>query len=131
MNRSTVSGCGEIEHSENSRKSGQQKNPTARKQLDLSIKRTLKIGDCLCRLCAVHQRKKVAEIFLPQLFGGSWWIRKPRSKKQSAGLFSLSKNTPPKAFATAKAFGIIEENHLGRPPHGKTRRRRPPQSNGY
>lgn len=45
--------------------------------------------------------------------------------------FSLSKNTPPKAFATAKAFGIIEENHLGRPPHGKARRRRPPQSNGY
>ena len=44
---------------------------------------------------------------------------------------SLSKNTPPKAFATAKAFGIIEENHLGRPPHGKARRRRPPQSNGY
>ena len=26
-------------------------------------------------------------ISLPQLFGGSWWIRKPRSKKQSAGLF--------------------------------------------
>lgn len=44
MNHSTVSGCGEIEHSENSRKSGQQKNPTARKQLDISIKRTLKFG---------------------------------------------------------------------------------------
>ena len=87
MNRSTVSGCGEIEHSESSRKSGQQKNPTARKQLDISIKRTLKIGDRLCRFCAVHQRKKAAAIFLPQLFGGSWWIRKPRSKKQSAGLF--------------------------------------------
>ena len=28
-------------------------------------------------------------------------------------------------------LGIIEENHLGRPPHGKARRRRPPQSNGY
>ena len=63
------------------------KNPTARKQLDISIKRTLKIGHRLCRLCAVHQRKKAAAIFLPQLFGGSWWIRKPRSKKQSAGLF--------------------------------------------
>lgn len=37
----------------------------------------------------------------------------------------MSKNTPPKAFATAKAFGIIEENHLGRPPHGKARRRQP------
>lgn len=49
----------------------------------------------------------------------------------SATVGSLSKNTPPKAFATAKAFGIIEENHLGRPPHGKARRRRPPQSNGY
>ena len=45
--------------------------------------------------------------------------------------FSLSKNTSPKAFATAKAFGIIEENHLGRPPHGKARRRRPPQGNGH
>ena len=57
------------------------------------------------------------------------------SKKQQPAycrlLLSLSKNTPPKAFATAKAFGIIEENHLGRPPHGKARRRRPPQSNGY
>ena len=31
--------------------------------------------------------KKAAAISLPQLFGGSWWIRKPRSKKQSAGLF--------------------------------------------
>ena len=49
----------------------------------------------------------------------------------TADNISLSKNTPPKAFATAKAFGIIEENHLGRPPHGKARRRRPPQSNGY
>ena len=68
-------------------KVGNKKSPTARKQLDISIKRTLKIGHRLCRLCAVHQRKKAAAIFLPQLFGGSWWIRKPRSKKQSAGLF--------------------------------------------
>ena len=75
MNHSTVSGCGEIEHSENSRKSGQQKNPTARKQLEISIKRTLKIGHCLCRFCAIQQRKKAAAISLPQLFGGSWWIR--------------------------------------------------------
>ena len=52
-----------------------------------SIKRTLKIGHCLCRFCAIQQRKKAAAISLPQLFGGSWWIRKPRSKKQSAGLF--------------------------------------------
>ena len=51
------------------------KNPTARKQLAISIKHTLKIGDRLCRLCAVHQRKKAAAISLPQLFGGSWWIR--------------------------------------------------------
>ena len=87
MNHSTVSGCGEIEHSENSRKSGQQKNPTARKQLDISIKRTLKIGHRLCRFCAIQQRKEAAATSLPQLFGGSWWIRKPRSKKQSAGLF--------------------------------------------
>ena len=32
-------------------------------------------------------KKKAAATSLPQLFGGSWWIRKPRSKKQSAGLF--------------------------------------------
>ena len=63
------------------------KNPTARKQLDISIKRTLKIAHCLCLFCAIQQRKKAAAISLPQLFGGSWWIRKPRSKKQSAGLF--------------------------------------------
>ena len=36
------------------------KNPTARKQLDISIKRTLKIGHRLCRFCAIHQRKKEA-----------------------------------------------------------------------
>ena len=61
-----------------------------------------------------------------------WQTGTPISAKGKANLrFSLSKNTPPKAFATAKAFGIIEENHLGRPPHGKARRRRPPQSNGY
>ena len=55
--------------------------------MDISIKRTLKIGHCLCRFCAIQQRKKAVAISLPQLFGGSWWIRKPRSKKQSAGLF--------------------------------------------
>ena len=55
--------------------------------MDISIKRTLKIGHCLCRFCAIQQRKKAAAISLPQLFDGSWWIRKPRSKKQSAGLF--------------------------------------------
>ena len=63
------------------------KNPTARKQWDISIKRILKIGHRLCRFCAIQQRKKAAATSLPQLFGGSWWIRKPRSKKQSAGLF--------------------------------------------
>ena len=51
------------------------KNPTARKQLDISIKRTLKIAHCLCLFCAIQQRKKAAAISLPQLFGGSWWIR--------------------------------------------------------
>ena len=61
------------------------------------------------------------------------WVRIPPSAPKTApcGVLSLSKNTPPKAFATAKAFGIIEENHLGSPPHGKARRRPPPQSNGY
>ena len=43
--------------------------------MDISIKRTLKIGHRLCRFCAMQQRKKAASISLPQLFGGSWWIR--------------------------------------------------------
>ena len=55
--------------------------------MDISIKRTLKIGHCLFQFCAIQQRKKAAATSLPQLFGGSWWIRKPQSKKQSARLF--------------------------------------------
>ena len=100
MNHSTVSGCGTslavsalrimrycLNILKAAEKVGNKKNPTARKQLDISIKRTLKIGHCLCRFCAIQQRKKAVAISLPRLFGGSWWIRKPRSKKQSAGLF--------------------------------------------
>ena len=42
-------------------KVGNKKNPTARKQLDISIKRTLKIGHRLCRFCAIQQRKKLRQ----------------------------------------------------------------------
>ncbi len=53
------------------------KNPTTRKQLDISIKRTLKIGHCLCRFCAIQQRKKAAATSLPQLFVWVWQKRYP------------------------------------------------------
>lgn len=41
----------------NSPQSARQKSPTALKRLDISIKRTLKIGHRLCRFCAIQQKK--------------------------------------------------------------------------
>lgn len=55
--------------------------------MDISIKRNSKIGCRSRQFSTIHQRKKPAASFMSQAFGGSWWIRKPRSKKQSAGLF--------------------------------------------
>ena len=87
MNHSTVSGCGEIEHSENSRKSGQQKKSNRPEAVgDLYRTHFENRSSPLPVLCDTA-KKKAAATSLPQLFGGSWWIRKPRSKKQSAGLF--------------------------------------------
>lgn len=43
----------------NSPQSARQKSPTALKRLDISIKRTLKIGHRLFRFCAIQQIKKL------------------------------------------------------------------------
>ena len=130
MNHSTVSGCGEIEHSENSRKSGQQKQTVkklhscpiacvgatigrpstyrsnafsgivsckangrrramlAPKEFFDSLKKSNR-PEAVGHLYKTHfenrssslpilcdtTKKKAAAISLPQLFGGSWWIR--------------------------------------------------------
>ena len=44
----------------------QQKSPTALKRLDISIKRTLKIGHRLCWFCAMQQRKEPMTFFMSQ-----------------------------------------------------------------
>ena len=53
----------------------QQKSPTALKRLDISIKRTLKIGHRLCWFCAMQQRKEPVTFFMSQALGadeGIW-----------------------------------------------------------
>ena len=53
---------------ENSPQSARQKSPTALKRLDISIKRTLKIGHRLCWFCAIQQRKEPVTSFMSQAF---------------------------------------------------------------
>ena len=53
----------------NSPQSARQKSPTALKRLDISIKRTLKIGHRLRWFCAMQQRKKPVTSFLSQPVG--------------------------------------------------------------
>ena len=55
----------------------QQKSPTAWKRLDISIKRTLKIGHRLCWFCAMQQRKKPMTFFMSQAFGAPEGTRTP------------------------------------------------------
>ena len=62
---------------ENSPQSAQQKSPTALKRLDISIKRTLKIGHRLCWFCAMQQRKKPVTFFMSQAFGALEGTRTP------------------------------------------------------
>ena len=62
---------------ENSPQSTQQKSPTALKRLDISIKRTLKIGHRLCWFCAMQQRKKPVTFFMSQAFGALEGTRTP------------------------------------------------------
>ena len=60
---------------ENSPQSAQQKSPTALKRLDISIKRTLKIGHRLRWFCAMQQRKEPVTSFMSQALGadeGIW-----------------------------------------------------------
>ena len=53
------------------------KSPTALKRLDISIKRTLKIGHRLCWFCAMQQRKKPVTFFMSQAFGALEGTRTP------------------------------------------------------
>ena len=62
---------------ENSPQSARQKSPTALKRLDISIKRTLKIGHRLCWFCAIQQRKWPVTSFVSQALGAPEGIRTP------------------------------------------------------
>lgn len=62
---------------ENSPQSARQKSPTALKRLDISIKRTLKIGHRLRWFCAMQQRKKPVTFFMSQAFGAPEGTRTP------------------------------------------------------
>ena len=55
----------------------QQKSPTALKRLDISIKRTLKIGHRLCQFCAIQQRKEPVTSFMSQALGAPEGTRTP------------------------------------------------------
>ena len=60
---------------EDSPQSARQKSPTALKRLDISIRRTLKIGHRLCWFCAIQQRKEPVTFFMSQALGadeGIW-----------------------------------------------------------
>ena len=101
----------------------------------------------LLRLCDMHTipvatNIATAEVLIHGLERGDLaWIELQRwseiTKKatslilKKAGRFQFVQRILPQKPSQPRAFGIIEENHLGRPPHGKARRRRPPQSNGY
>ena len=61
----------------NSPQSARQKSPTALKRLDISIKRTLKIGHRLRWFCAMQQRKEPVTFFMSQAFGAPEGIRTP------------------------------------------------------
>ena len=50
----------------NSPQSARQKSPTALKRLDISIKRTLKIGHRLRWFCAIQQRQEPVTFFMSQ-----------------------------------------------------------------
>ena len=62
---------------ENSPQSARQKSPTALKRLDISIKRTLKIGHRLRWFCAMQQRKEPVTFFMSQAYGAPEGIRTP------------------------------------------------------
>ena len=59
------------------RRAAQQKSPTAWKRLDISIKRTLKIGHRLGWFCAMQQRKEPVTFFMSQALGAPEETRTP------------------------------------------------------
>ena len=61
----------------NSPQSARQKSPTALKRLEISIKRTLKIGHRLRWFCAIQQRKEPVTFFMSQALGAPEGIRTP------------------------------------------------------
>ena len=62
---------------ENSHQAAQQKSPIDLKWLDISIKRTLKIGHRLRWFCAIQQRKEPVTFFMSQALGAPEGIRTP------------------------------------------------------
>ena len=75
---------------ENSPQSARQKSPTALKRLDISIKRTLKIGHRLRWFCAMQQRKKPVTFFMSQAFGAPEGTRTPDTRFRKPLLYPLS-----------------------------------------
>ena len=62
---------------ENSHQAAQQKSPIDLKWLDISIKRTLKIGHRLRWFCAIQQRQEPVTFFMSQALGAPEGIRTP------------------------------------------------------
>ena len=62
---------------ENAHQAAQQKSPIDLKWLDISIKRTLKIGHRLRWFCAIQQRKEPVTFFMSQALGAPEGIRTP------------------------------------------------------
>ena len=62
---------------ENAYQAAQQKSPTDLKWLDISIKRTLKIGHRLRWFCAIQQRQEPVTFFMSQALGAPEGIRTP------------------------------------------------------
>ena len=61
----------------NAHQAAQQKSPTDLKWLDISIKRTWKIGHRLRWFCAIQQRKEPVTFFMSQAYGAPEGIRTP------------------------------------------------------
>ena len=62
---------------ENAHQAAQQKSPTDLKWLDISIKRTWKIGHRLRWFCAIQQRQEPVTFFMSQALGAPEGIRTP------------------------------------------------------
>ena len=115
--------AGKLKHSENSRKklkiplkncktgrqgrenahqAAQQKSPADLKWLDISIKRTWKIGHRLRWFCAIQQRKEPVTFFMSQAFGAPEGIRTPGTWRRRPVLYPAELQT--------QMYEIIGEN---------------------